>query len=54
MRKFKQNCSLPTFTKTVAIEGESEILVLGGENSQAPKQALGPGKVLGVGGLREV
>ena len=43
---FKKNFSLWTFTKTVAIESESEIYPSGGPNSQDPKQALGPGTVL--------
>ena len=47
MGRFKKKFSLWTFTKTVAIESESEIYPSGGPNSQDPKQALGPGTVLG-------
>ena len=46
MGRFKKKFSLWTFTKTVAIESESEIYPSGGPNSQDPKQALGPGTVL--------
>mgnify|MGYP007004980512 CR=1 FL=1 len=37
----------------MAIESESEIYPSGGPNSQDPKQALGPGTVLGSKSVKE-
>ena len=53
MRRLRKSFSLWTLTKTVVIESESEIYPSGGPNSQDPKQALGPGTVLGGAPLRE-